>query len=105
MTGIDKLGMFASLLTLLGGLALSVEALLVRRKIQTEAGAQRLFQIMEAHKAGEALVDPKGGKPLNTEKALRLWFAEHSLRWSWLGFVLLTSGFLLDLIAKGMSSH
>lgn len=92
--------MVASLLTLLGGLALSLEALFIRRKIRTEAGAQRLLEIMKAHGADDVLTDPKSGKPLNKEKALRLWFAERSLRWSWVGFGLLTVGFLLDLIAK-----
>lgn len=92
--------MVASLLTLLGGLALSLEALFIRRKIRTEAGAQRLLEIMKAHGADDVLTDPKSGKPLNKEKALRLWFAERSLRWSWVGFGLLTFGFLLDLIVK-----
>jgi hypothetical protein len=105
MIGTDKLGILSSLLTLLGGLALSVEALFVRRKIRTEAGAQRLLAIMRAHGAEDVLVDPQSGKPLNKEKALRLWFAERSLRWSWFGFGLLTLGFLLDLIAKCKSAH
>jgi hypothetical protein len=104
MIGTDKLGMVASLLALLGGLALSLEALFVGRKIRTEAGAQRLLEIMKAHGAEDVLVD-KSGKPLNKEKALRLWFAERSLRWSWLGFGLLALGFLLDLIAKWKSTH
>ncbi len=104
MTATDELGIFASLLTFLGGFALVVEALFVRRKIRAEAGARRLLDIMKAHGAEEVLVD-KSGKPLNKEKALRLWFAERSLRWSWIGFGLLTGGFLLDLIAKWTSAH
>ncbi|MGD0182052.1 MAG: hypothetical protein ABSC15_19750 [Terriglobales bacterium] len=105
MTATDELGVLASLLTLLGALALSVEALFVRRKIRTEAGGQRLLAIMKAHGDDDVLTDPKSGKPLNKEKALRLWFAERSLGWSWLGFALMMVGFLLDLIAKWKSAH
>jgi hypothetical protein len=54
---------------------------------------------MEARASKRALTD-EAGRPLTTEGAMQLWMAKNSTRWAWLGFLLMTAGFVLQILAK-----
>jgi hypothetical protein len=94
MQGLELAG---SILSFLGGLFLSIEAFLVRRRIRMEAGAARLHEIL---KKTRAVLEDGSGKPLESEKDLRVWLAERSLLYSWIGFGLMTFGFVLDILSQ-----
>jgi len=89
----------SSLVAFVGGALLTRESLRVRGRIRAESGLERLRQILEAERAGGVLTD-KDGKSLDSKEALQLWFAERTVRYSWVGFILVSLGFILDLIAK-----
>jgi len=93
----QKLELGASLLSFFGGLFLSVEAFLVRRRIRMDAGAVRLHEIL---KKTRAVLEDGRGKPLESERDFRIWLAERSLLYSWVGFSLMTFGFVLDICSK-----
>lgn len=88
-----------SCLTATGAIWLLIDALSIRSRIKSEAGATRLREILEKTGAGDVLKD-KRGIPLNSEKALRLWFAERSITWNWIALAFISAGFVLDLIGK-----
>jgi hypothetical protein len=100
MNSAECLGIVGSGLTFSGGVVLSLEAFFLKRRIKAEAGANRLLRIMKSHGSENVITDEKTGKPLNTEKALRMWFAERSLKYSWIGFSLLAFGFLFDFVSR-----
>jgi hypothetical protein len=85
--------------TTAGGLWLLVDALRIRHTVRAEEGASRLREILDRVGAGDILKDGKGN-PLNSEKALRLWFAARTIAWNWIALALITAGFVLDLIGK-----
>lgn len=96
-TGCLELG--SSILTFAGGLLLTLEALFVRQRTHEESGARRLLAAMGRIGAPDLLKDRRG-RPLSEERALQLWFAERSFRWAWLGFSLMSVGFLLEIAAR-----
>lgn len=90
---------FSSALAFAGGVFLTIESLCVRSRIRAQSGLDRLRDILDKTNAGKVLTD-KHGKSLDSKGALQLWFAERTVRYSWVGFILVTLGFVLDLIAK-----
>jgi hypothetical protein len=84
-----------SCLTFVGGVWLSIDAFLARKHIRSESGASKLLEILKSTGAAELLKD-KQGKPLNSEEALRLWFARRTIAWNWIALVIIAVGFLLD---------
>jgi hypothetical protein len=95
----------SSLLTFAGGTLLTLDALLIGRRIRTERGARRLQRALEKRKKSAPeyrsfTLKDENGKPLKTETELSLWLAKTTLHWAWRGYLLMTAGFVLDLIAK-----
>lgn len=88
-----------SIASFLGTAWLTADAISVRRNIRSESGANRLHEILDAHKKGSLLKDERG-KDLNSEEALRLWFADRTLAWNWIGLAVIAFGFALDLVGK-----
>ncbi|OFV95242.1 MAG: hypothetical protein A3H28_07135 [Acidobacteria bacterium RIFCSPLOWO2_02_FULL_61_28] len=94
-----SLDLFSSILSFLGGAILSIDALRVKRSIGEESSAKHFLEILEKIPGSVGLRD-KHGKSLNTERALQLWLSERSFQWAWLGFVLMTAGFFLEILTK-----
>ena len=90
--------LIVSVLNFAGAACLCVDALRVRKGIRERHGAERFRQILEKQGVASILTDEKG-KPLNSDQALSLWFAERILRLSWIGFSLLAGGFFIDLVS------
>jgi hypothetical protein len=88
-----------SIISFAGAGWLSIDSLRVRQHVRSEAGAMKLLTRLK--RAGmEKLLTDAEGKPLNSEQALRLWFAAGTLAWNWIGLVLITAGFGLELVGK-----
>jgi len=92
------LDLVGSVLNFAGGAVLTLDALRVRARIRAEDGAQQLQELLEKSGAGQLLTD-KAGRPLNSPARLKLWLSASSLRWAWLGFALMTLGFLAEFLA------
>ena len=88
-----------SILNFTGAACLCADALRVKQRLQERRGADRFRQILEKQGAASILKDKKGN-PLDSDQALSLWFAERSLKRSWIGFSLLAGGFFIDLVSK-----
>jgi hypothetical protein len=90
------LELLSAVLSFAGGALLSIDALRLKRRIRAESGAQDFLNALRTVGAADALKDEQG-RALNTVTALQLWFANRSLKWTWLGFLLMTAGFLLQV--------
>jgi hypothetical protein len=90
--------LLGSMLTFAGGFVLTLDALMVRRRILSESGIQDLLNRWE--QAGEANTFTYKGRPLNEQINLQLFLAEKTLIRSRVGLGLVTAGFLLDLVGK-----
>ena len=88
-----------SIISFAGAGWLSIDSLRLRQHIRTEAGAMKLLPRLKRAGMEKILTDAEG-KPLNSEEALRLWFAASTVTWNWAGFVLITVGFGLDLAGR-----
>ena len=88
----------ASVLGFAGGALLSFDAIYGRQRLLQEEGKNAAREGAEEHRA--TFVDPHRSKPIAGESGVRIWFAERSQRWNRMGFLLLTAGFLIDLIGK-----
>src|SRR5688500_976728 len=84
-------------LSFAGGVVLTWETLSVKNRTKEESGARRLLEVLARIGAPDTLRDAKGNS-LSDERALQLWFAERTFRWGWAGFLLMASGFLLEMI-------
>jgi hypothetical protein len=88
-----------SIISFAGAGWLAIDTLRLRNHIRSEAGALKLLARLK--RAGmEKLLTDAEGKPLNSEQALRLWFAASTLAWNWVGLVLITIGFGLELVGR-----
>ena len=82
-----------------GAAILAIDALRVQRNIKEKAGAEKLVQYLRS--VGESkLVTDERGKPLDSQRSIDEWLAGRTLRFGWLGFVLISLGFLVELITK-----
>jgi hypothetical protein len=95
----NKLEILGSCFNAAGALWLLVDALRIRGTIRAEQGASRLQEILAHIGKGDVLTDSKG-RPLNSDKALRLWFASRVIMWNWVALALVLVGFALDLCGK-----
>jgi len=93
------LALYGKIASFAGGLMLSWDALTVQRRIKIEAGAHKLQDILNNAGLGDQLKDRRG-QSLKSEERLQLWLARRSLPWTQLGFILMTLGFLLDLVSS-----
>ena len=87
----------SSILTFIGGAILSIDSLLVRKRIRTRAGADVVRLL--AGKQGLELRSADG-KELKTQTDWDLWLAETGSRYAWIGFGLMFVGFAFDLVSK-----
>ena len=67
-----------------------------RRRIRVESGAKTFMKILDARDKKDLLTEDDGTK-LDSETALQLWLARQSTRWAWVGFLLMTAGFVLQI--------
>ena len=91
-----SLELCGAILSFLGGAFLSIDALRTRRRIRVESGAKAFMKILEAHDNKDLLTD-EYGKQLSSETLVQLWLARQSTRWAWVGFLLMTAGFVLQI--------
>ena len=91
-----SLELCSAILSFLGGAFLSFDALRARQRIRVESGAKTFMKILDAHNDKGLLTD-EHGKQLDSETALQLWLARQSTRWAWVGFLLMTAGFVLQI--------
>lgn len=94
---IGNLELWGAVLSFAGGAALSWEALTVK-KVKAGIGARHLQRIFQEIGLQDQLTDDKG-KPLGGEEELQLWHTRRSLGWTRAGFILMTLGFLLQVLS------
>jgi hypothetical protein len=95
---LDVLG---SILNFVGGVILIWDALSVR-KVLAEAGARQLQEGLEKVGLGDLLTFK--GQPLSDATTFQLWSSKRSRHWAWIGLLVMTGGFLLDILAKALKS-
>ena len=88
----------ASILGFAGAALLSVDAIYGSRRVLQEEGKNAAREGAEKHKG--TLVDPHKSQPVQGESGVKIWFAKRSQKWNRLGFLLMTAGFLVDLMGK-----
>jgi len=88
----------AAVLGFAGAALLSVDAIYGAQRVLQEEGKNAAREGAEEHEA--TFVDHHGGQPIQGETGVRVWFAERSQRWNRIGFLLMTAGFLCDLVGK-----
>jgi hypothetical protein len=94
---IGSLELWGTVLSFVGGAVLSWDVLTVK-KVKTGIGARHLQKIFQEIELGDQLTDDKG-QPLRDEESLELWHAKRSLTWMRAGFLLMTLGFLLQILS------
>lgn len=97
---ISYLGICGAALNFAGGAFLVYEALRLPRKTLVAYGA-RVTAEEEARRTGQPprYVDDEG-KPLGTVVDWERWLARKVQQRNWIGFLLITVGFLLDLLSR-----
>ena len=75
-----------------GGVVLLLDALRVRRNIETEGVASDFLTALKAEGSSDRAEDSKG-RPLGTPEAVKKWLSKWSLGRAWLGFALMILGF------------
>lgn len=93
-----SLEVISSIMNFAGGAFLTWDALYIKQKIQAKTGIQRLQEGLAEMGAGDLLTHR--GKPLKEGQTFQLWLSSRPLRWTKIGFALMTLGFLLDLVTK-----
>src|SRR4029077_9346070 len=89
-----------SVLNASGAIWLLIDTLRTRSNLQVEGGASKLRDILKSFGKENVLTDPKTGKALKSDEALRQWFASYTIAWNGAGLLLIILGFVLDLIGK-----
>jgi hypothetical protein len=79
-----------------GGALLTWDALTTRKRTKRDRGAEVLNEILE----GDNPLKDLSGRPLEDHRNLDRWLSRGPLKRTWIGFLLTTLGFLLDLVAK-----
>ena len=87
----------SSFLGFLGAAILSMDALFAVSRAQQEKGKIEMSDAAREASAGYA---DQSGHGVRSDYALRMWFARNTRRTAWIGFSLVTLGFLLDFILK-----
>lgn len=95
----DIVGLLGSVITFCGGALLSIDSVLVARHLRTQKGGEALLRGLERHGVRGILVDDKGS-PLVTPTQLQLWLLRGPQNRAIFGFLLVTSGFLLEIMSR-----
>jgi len=88
----------AAVLGFAGAALLSIDAIYGEQRALQEEGKNAAREAAEDHQA--TLVDPHGNQPIEGESGVKVWFAKRSQKWNRMGFLLMTAGFLVDLVGK-----
>ena len=91
------LDVLSSILNFAGGVILTWDALSVR-KIQVEAGSRHLQEGLAEAGLGDLLTFK--GRSVRDETTFQLWASRRSRLWALIGLLVMTAGFLLDILAK-----
>lgn len=94
------LGLSGSVLNFAGGAFLVYDSLRARKKTLAHFGRRKLAESNAKSSGGSPLYETPDGKPLATELDWELWHTELALKWTWVGFLLISAGFLLDIIGR-----
>ena len=99
---ISYLGLTGALLNFVGGAFLVYDSLRPRRKNFSEAGAKEFAEEQQKRlrERKKALYETHDGQPLASELQWTLWLGQRSLQWTWVGFLLMSLGFLLDVFNR-----
>ncbi len=97
------LGLGGVVLSFAGGVFLTYDSLRARRKILAHFGARKIAEDQAKREGKPTLYETPDGKPLDTELDWELWLAEQPLKWTWIGFALISVGFLLDIFSRILS--
>lgn len=95
-----SLELFGKILSFLGGILLTLEALTVKKQIQVRAGAHAFQRDLESAGLGDRLVDSKG-RPLRDEQILEIQLTKPFVILTRVGIALVTTGFLLEIVDQG----
>ena len=96
MIASSSLSLLGAFLMFLGGAFLTIYALTIRKRIKTDRGATILNEILRSDNPIKDL----GGRTVQDRNNLELWLSRGTFRRAWIGFLLTTIGFLLDLVSK-----
>ena len=91
------LDILGSVLNFVGGVILTWDALSVR-KVLAEAGARQIQEGLQKAGLGELLTFK--GQPLSDATTFQLWSSRRSRLWARVGLVVMTIGFLVDILVK-----
>lgn len=97
-----SLELWGSILNFAGGALLSYDPLYAKRRVFAESGA-RLF-LRAARKLKVKNLKTADGLPVDSEENLQIAAAERSETLARYGFLVMTLGFLLDLLGKSRSA-
>ena len=89
------LDLLGSVLNFAGGVVLTWDAFLKRHDVLVEEGAEALFKLLRGDETGPLLTD-KDGIPLD-DLRVKLRLARRSQQMAWIGFTLVTAGFLAEM--------
>lgn len=97
-----SLELWGSILNFAGGALLSYDPLYAKRRVFAESGAKFFLQVARRLKLKN--LKTAGGQPVDSEENLQIAAAERSETLARYGFLIMTIGFLLDLLAKSRSA-
>lgn len=100
---ISYLGVSGAVLNFSGGVFLVWDALKARKKTLAHFGARQTAEEEAARTNKSPRYETPEGEPLATELDWELWLAKEPLKWTWLGFALISAGFLLDIFSRILS--
>jgi hypothetical protein len=99
---ISYLGLTGAVLNFFGGAFLVYDSLRPRSKNFAAAGAKEFAEEQQKRlrEGKKALYETHDNKPLATELQWTVWLGQRSLQWTWVGFLLMSLGFLLDVFNR-----
>lgn len=97
-----SLEIWGSILNFAGGALLSYDPLYAKRRVLAESGAKLFLGVAMRLKLKN--LKTASGEPLDSEERLQTASAERSEKLARYGFVVMTAGFLLDLLAKWLGA-
>lgn len=97
---ISYLGLGGALLSFGGGVFLACDSLRAQRTTLLQFGSRKLAE-SEAKRTGKPpLYETPDHRPLASELDWELWLADHTRKRTWIGFAIISAGFLLDFVSR-----
>jgi hypothetical protein len=97
---ISYLGLAGAVLNFSGGVFLVIDSLAAKKTALAHYGARKRSEEEATRDNKPARYQAPDGKELKTLLDWELWLAEDGLKWTWLGFALISTGFLLDILSR-----